>query len=403
MSSEPVIRVENLGKCYQIYDRPRDRLLQMLYRGRKQFFRDFWALRDISFNLAQGETLGVVGRNGAGKSTLLQLICGTLNPSTGCCAVRGRVSALLELGAGFNPEFTGRENIYLSALVVGMTRREIDARLEEIIDFSGIETFIEQPVKTYSSGMYVRLAFAVAAHLDPEILIVDEVLAVGDAEFQKKCLGKMGDVATEGRTVLFVSHNMAAIQKLCKESLLLKNGKISFHGDVNECVFKYLEGSINPNRNLKIKDHIESSNSNIHIEYIVINESQIDYVEIGPNSTFIDIKIVGKLKEPFKFDIEGRLFDRYDQPLAFYSPGHQTGLIHTFQEGEFIIHRKIRLPDNMNRGEYYLSLWLVHSGVESWVSIPHAVKLNVLGTPTKTGKIFDYDNGAGWLLLKGLD
>ncbi|NLC71287.1 MAG: ABC transporter ATP-binding protein [Desulfuromonadaceae bacterium] len=225
MSSEPVIRVENLGKCYQIYDRPRDRLLQMLYRGRKQFFRDFWALRDISFNLAQGETLGVVGRNGAGKSTLLQLICGTLNPSTGCCAVRGRVSALLELGAGFNPEFTGRENIYLSALVVGMTRREIDARLEEIIDFSGIETFIEQPVKTYSSGMYVRLAFAVATCVDPDILVIDEALSVGDGNFSRKSFDRIMALKNRGTTVLFCSHSLYQVDAFCDRALWLDQGR----------------------------------------------------------------------------------------------------------------------------------------------------------------------------------
>ena len=201
------------------------------------------ALDDVSFTVQQGEVLGIIGRNGAGKSTLLKILSRVTAPTTGAVKVKGRIASLLEVGTGFHPELTGRENIYLNGAIFGMTRAEVTRKLDEIIDFSGVEKYIDTPVKRYSSGMYVRLAFAVAAHLDPEILIVDEVLAVGDAEFQKKCLGKMGDVAGEGRTVLFVSHNMASIQNLCSTSILLKDGSISHIGPTEQVIESYI-GSI---------------------------------------------------------------------------------------------------------------------------------------------------------------
>ncbi len=183
-----------------------------------------WALKDVSFSVEQGEILGIIGRNGAGKSTLLKILSEVTAPTRGEVKIKGRIASLLEVGTGFHPELTGRENIYLNGAILGMSRQEIRSKFDEIVDFSGVEQFIDTPVKRYSSGMYVRLAFAVAAHLEPEILLVDEVLAVGDAQFQKKCLGKMGDVASEGRTVLFVSHNMIAIQSLCQRTLWLESG-----------------------------------------------------------------------------------------------------------------------------------------------------------------------------------
>ena len=239
MSSEPVICVENLGKCYQIYDKPRDRLLQMLYRGRRQYYREFWALRDVSFTLGQGETLGIIGRNGAGKSTLLQLVCGTLHPTTGRCSVRGRVAALLELGAGFNPEFTGKENVYLSAEVMGLTYREIDDRYEDIVHFSGIGDFIDQPVKTYSSGMYVRLAFSVAIHVDPDILVVDEALSVGDGDFARKSFDRIMAMKAVGKTILFCSHALYQVEVFCDRVLWLDQGRCVMQGVPSEAVSRY--------------------------------------------------------------------------------------------------------------------------------------------------------------------
>lgn len=201
----------------------------------------FWALKDISFEVAEGEVVGVIGKNGAGKSTLLKVLSRITEPTEGTATLKGRLGSLLEVGTGFHPELTGRENVYLSGAILGMKRREIDAKFDEIIEFSGIEKFIDTPAKRYSSGMYVRLGFAVAAHLDPEILFIDEVLAVGDAQFQKKCIGKMNDIAGSGRTILFVSHNMAAVSSLCSRVIVIDEGRIVFNGDTEEGIAKYLE------------------------------------------------------------------------------------------------------------------------------------------------------------------
>ncbi|MCK9174507.1 MAG: ABC transporter ATP-binding protein, partial [Desulforhopalus sp.] len=211
MSSDAAITVENLSKCYQIYDKPGDRLKQMIMRGRRHYYKEFWALRDVSFTIGRGETVGIVGQNGCGKSTLLQMVCGTLNPTEGKCQTRGRIAALLELGSGFNPEFTGRENVYMNGSVLGLTSAEIDSRFADIADFANIGDFIEQPVKTYSSGMMVRLAFAVAINVDPEILIVDEALAVGDELFQRKCFSRLEEIRRKGATILFVSHSVGVV------------------------------------------------------------------------------------------------------------------------------------------------------------------------------------------------
>src|SRR5207247_905772 len=240
--SDIAIRVENLSKRYEIgaakrrHDTLRDQLadgLKALFRNKgqpRQRKESIWALKDVSFEIKHGEVVGFIGRNGAGKSTLLKILSRITEPTAGHAEVRGRVGSLLEVGTGFHHELTGRENIYLNGAILGMKKAEIDRKFDEIVDFSGVEKFIDTPVKHYSSGMHVRLAFAVAAHLEPEILLVDEVLAVGDAAFQKKCLGKMGDVAKKGRTVLFVSHNMAAVTRLCPKAILLDNGSIALSG-----------------------------------------------------------------------------------------------------------------------------------------------------------------------------
>lgn len=232
MSSEPIITASGLGKCYHIYDTPRDRLLQMLFRGRRTYYREFWALRDVSFTVHPGEVLGIVGKNGAGKSTLLQLVCGTLNPTSGSVTVRGRIAALLELGAGFNPEFTGRENVFLSAAVMGLSHEETEARYQEIVAFSGIgDEFIDQPVKTYSSGMYVRLAFSVAASVDPDILIIDEALSVGDGEFARKSFDRIMQLRAKGATILFCSHSMYHIEAICNRAIWLDRGTAVMYGE----------------------------------------------------------------------------------------------------------------------------------------------------------------------------
>jgi len=250
--SEIAIKVEHLGKRYKIgkqrvrYKSLRESLVSALsvplrrLQGQSDKEDTIWALQDVSFEIKQGEVVGIIGRNGAGKSTLLKILSRITKPTTGRAEIYGRVGSLLEVGTGFHPELTGRENIYLNGAILGMTRREIDRKFDEIVAFSEMEQFLDTPVKHYSSGMYVRLAFAVAAHLEPEILVVDEVLAVGDAQFQKKCLGKMGDVAQSGRTVLFVSHNMAAIQRLCEYSIWLDNGRIMMFGNTPHVLDSYL-------------------------------------------------------------------------------------------------------------------------------------------------------------------
>src|SRR4051812_9721885 len=257
---EPIIRVENLGKRYRIRHAQEGRgryqsLRDVLANGARSLAsrltrsapsktsfpatEDFWALKDVSFDVQQGEVIGIIGRNGAGKSTLLKILSRITEPTTGRVTLNGRVASLLEVGTGFHPELTGRENIYLNGSILGMKRGEIDRKFDEIVAFSEVEQFLDMPVKRYSSGMYVRLAFGVAAHLDPEILVVDEVLAVGDAEFQRKCLGKMSDVAKNGRTVLFVSHSMAAVRAICRSGIMLANGRVVARGHIDEVVDEY--------------------------------------------------------------------------------------------------------------------------------------------------------------------
>jgi len=225
MSSDIAICVTNLCKIYQIYDKPQDRLKQSLWRGRKQFYREFKALDDVSFEVKKGETVGIIGRNGSGKSTLLQIICGTLASTSGTSEVNGRVAALLELGAGFNPEFSGRENVYMNAIILGLTKEEVDTKYDEIVAFADIGDFIEQPVRTYSSGMLVRLAFSVAINVDPQILIIDEALSVGDELFQRKCFSRIEVIKNSGATILFVSHSGSTVVELCDRAVLLDSGK----------------------------------------------------------------------------------------------------------------------------------------------------------------------------------
>lgn len=270
MTKDIGIRADALGKKYRIgqefkpYTALRDVLATSLHkfgrttrdslRGRRIVSRDaveeFWALKDVSFEVERGDVLGIIGRNGAGKSTLLKILSRITEPSEGRVEITGRLASLLEVGTGFHPELTGRENIYLNGAILGMSRKEIAQKLEEIVSFSGVEKFLDMPVKRYSSGMYVRLAFSVAAHLEPDILIVDEVLAVGDVEFQKKCLGKLGDVAGQGRTVLFVSHNMAALAKLCTKGILLQGGRASEILPIAELVKSYLRSAQDESREL---------------------------------------------------------------------------------------------------------------------------------------------------------
>ena len=282
--SDKVIRVENLGKKYIIGHQKRERytaLRDVLADGAKSLGRqilkpfgermpdpgteEFWALKDVSFEIKQGDRVCIIGRNGAGKSTLLKILSRITEPTTGRVAIKGRVASLLEVGTGFHPELTGRENIYLNGAILGMSKAEIKSKFDEIVAFSEVEKFLDTPVKRYSSGMYVRLAFAVAAHLEPEILVVDEVLAVGDAKFQKKCLGKMGEVATQGRTVLFVSHQMSAIENLCSRTIVLRFGEVSFDGNTKSAVNYYLKDLEEHTKNIKFAELKRSGTGELQI------------------------------------------------------------------------------------------------------------------------------------------
>lgn len=247
-SNNLAIQVRGLNKCYHLYDAPRDRLKQFIFprvrhlvgQPSKQYFREFWALKDVSFEVKKGETVGIIGRNGSGKSTLLQIICGTLTPTSGTIETNGRIAALLELGSGFNPEFTGRENIYMNAAVLGLSKEEVDNRFDNIAAFADIGAFIEQPVKIYSTGMYVRLAFSVIAHVDAEILVVDEALSVGDAVFTQKCMRFIRSFQEHG-TLIFVSHDTGAVQNLCKRGIWLVNGQIQKIGASKNVAEAYLQ------------------------------------------------------------------------------------------------------------------------------------------------------------------
>lgn len=259
MSSDPnmmlesradlAIDVNGLGKCYRIYERPSHRLMQGLMRGRKSYFREFWALRGVDLQVRRGQTVGIVGRNGSGKSTLLQMLAGTLSPSEGRVQVRGRVAALLELGSGFNPDFTGRENIYLNASILGLSRSEVDNHLDDILSFADIGEFVEQPIRNYSSGMVMRLAFAVQAQVQPQVLIVDEALAVGDAKFQAKCFARLKQLKQDGVAILLVTHSTDQIVQHCDHALLLDSGRAVCAGKSRDVVNRYLDllfGSENP-------------------------------------------------------------------------------------------------------------------------------------------------------------
>ena len=285
MSSEIAIKVDHLSKCYHIYDKPSDRLLQMFTRSRKQYYREFWALKDVSFEIKKGETVGIIGRNGSGKSTLLQMICGTLNPTIGSIQTHGRIAALLELGSGFNPEFTGRENVYMNASVLGLTNQEIDSRFDDIVAFADIGEFIGQPVKTYSSGMAVRLAFAVQAVVEPDIFVVDEALAVGDEKFQRKCFARLEDLKSRGSSILFVSHSPESIIELCDKTLLLDHGSRLMFSSAHNAIRAYQKLIYAPieEQNRLVQEYRATDQLNGNIESV----SQVE-LTIVPNECPFD-------------------------------------------------------------------------------------------------------------------
>ena len=363
----PIISVQNLGKKYILSHQSKERytaLRDVMVNGAKRFshklrhpfaipendptHEEFWALKDISFDIQQGDRVGIIGRNGAGKSTLLKILSRITDPTVGQIKIRGRVASLLEVGTGFHPELTGRENIYLNGAILGMGKAEIKKKFDEIVAFAEVEKFLDTPVKRYSSGMYVRLAFAVAAHLEPETLIVDEVLAVGDAQFQKKCLGKMEEVGKQGRTVLFVSHNMAMISNLCQKGIVLEAGQLTFQGQISEAVLKYYKGG---EKNDRANRAFESKTA-------VLLGAELLGVGNSLDVTIHD-ELVIRMKYKIKRQVEGKCvpnfhFSSSDGGRIFVSNAER---VIAMPPGEYFA--DCTIPGNLlNEGAYFVGLAL---------------------------------------------
>jgi len=377
--NEGIIKAGNLGKKYRIshqrsgmrYVALRDVLTQ---RARNLFVRDrapgpdqedFWALKDVSFEVQPGDKVGVIGRNGAGKSTLLKLLSRITEPSAGRIEIRGRVASLLEVGTGFHPELTGRENIFLNGAILGMGRQEIKRKFDEIVAFSEVEKFLDTPVKRYSSGMYVRLAFAVAAHLEPEILLIDEVLAVGDAQFQKKCLGKMDEVSRgQGRTILFVSHNMAAVKALCGRAIWLENGMIRKCGEAGQTIEEYLEFFSGEKKVTDISRKKRESKCTLRAKITKITLTSGGSV----NPEFLDSKGTAAVRlkvmasAPVRCSAQLIIADEF-QPISLIDSGTMHGRMYNLPEGESEVECRIG-PFNLYGGKYKLKCGLTVPGQE---------------------------------------
>ncbi|MFH1021258.1 MAG: ABC transporter ATP-binding protein [Pseudomonadota bacterium] len=397
MSFEPSVRLDALGKCYHIYATPRDRLLQMLWRGRRRLYREFWALRDVNFQVMPGEVVGVIGSNGSGKSTLLQMVCGTVSPTSGEVTVRGRVAALLELGAGFNPEFTGRENVFLSAAVTGLTQKEISACYEDIVEFSGIRDFIDQPVKTYSSGMYVRLAFSVAISVDPDILVIDEALSVGDGEFARKSFDRIMALKNAGKTILFCSHSMYQVEAICNRAIWLEKGNVVMAGPVSEVTSRYVD-KLDAGRNASSPVTgrgavLENAGGNTGTARIVAVEAAVDGVS-GPTLYAQSMKS------------EVSVLIRFASDPALPAPGVSVGI--STQDGRgvssvFSCHEGVVLERQADgsgavevifpaipllKGEYHLSVFLgCENGIHCYDQAIHLTTLKVAQSGLEQGLV----------------
>lgn len=388
---EPSILVENLSKKYNIgltqqrYDTLRDQLVDIISSPFKQRNKNgevgtFWALKDVSFEVMQGEVLGIIGRNGAGKSTLLKLLSRITEPTSGRAVINGRVGSLLEVGTGFHPELTGRENVFLNGAILGMQRSEINRKFDEIVAFAEISKFLDTPVKRYSSGMYVRLAFAVAAHLEPEILLVDEVLAVGDIEFQKKCLGKMDDVAKLGRTVLFVSHNMNAIQRLCTETIFIDKGEMVEKGPTREVVSRYISSNF---YSTAPKDIIDLEDS----DRVGSGEAYFDAISYQSPREEIGFKPYSNGPVEFSLFIESdssrsvssvavTIFDQYGTKLV---NADSVSLGRSIELKKGRNHLTIRIDRlHLNPGVYIVGLWMAKSSGNVLDQIYSAIRIDVV-------------------------
>ena len=378
--SDTIIKVENLSKSYllkhqnkQSYSTLRDEIAGFLKAKDKGVSKSdelFWALNDVSFDVKQGDRVGVIGRNGAGKSTLLKVLSRIVAPTKGRITIDGRIASLLEVGTGFHPELSGRENVFLNGAILGMSKAEIARKFDEIVAFAEVEKFLDTPVKRYSSGMYVRLAFAVAAHLEPEILIVDEVLAVGDAEFQKKCLGKMKDVSGQGRTVLFVSHNMSAIQNLCDKGIYLKKGEVQLAGDADKVIQAYLKASTELHA-IQLADRKDrKGNGFIHFDQVKLKDSngnEVQALQCGKDG-IIEISFSRKPGENINnLHVALGIDDDYGQRIMQLNNEASNGLFTNFSASANTI--QIHIPKvPLKSGSYSFALYsTVNNEIADWI------------------------------------
>lgn len=355
-------------------------------RTQKGNSRFVWALRDINFKVEQGDVVGIVGKNGAGKSTLLKILSRVTSPTTGDIKIKGRIASLLEVGTGFHPEMTGRENIFMNGSIMGMTKSEIRSKFDEIVDFAGVAKYVDTPVKRYSSGMMVRLGFAIAAHLEPEILVVDEVLAVGDAEFQKKAIGKMQDVSKgEGRTVLFVSHNMSAVRSLCTRGVMLKNGMIDFMGSIPDTLDHYLKADDGVQQE-KILGNIQWIKKGLVIHKIEINGTDEAVSTITSKQEYLDVHIEAETTDDLIYDVMFIFKNKDGMPMACYANGHYYGEINHQSAGRFTIDKCIVLPKILNKGILKVDMYFHHPMVEFQLKAPSCCTLECEGFQSEFGK-----------------
>lgn len=416
---KPIIKIQNVSKQYRLgligtgtlsndlkrwyynirgKEDPFLKIGEVNDRAHKGDSNYVWALKDINLDIKPGEVVGIIGKNGAGKSTLLKILSKVTGPTTGSIQFDGRIGSLLEVGTGFHPELTGRENVFLNGAILGMTKKEIRSKIDEIIDFSGCERYIDTPVKRYSSGMTVRLGFAVAAHLEPEILVVDEVLAVGDAEFQKKAIGKMQDVSrNDGRTVLFVSHNMNAVKRLCTRGVVVEKGSIGFDGETDEAIDYYLNENESFDTSI-ITSNISHCDPRLRIENIRINGNNESYVRLDSGVSVLELDVEGEVAEEMVLTVEIQIYDTNNNRLLFFSPGHLYGEIKKYPKGRFSIHESIQLPENITAGMFWIDLSLTHPNVSRALKAPHCCQLETKGLITQSG-YFEY-NQRGLLFLE---
>ena len=362
-----------------------------------------WALRDIDFKVEQGDVVGIIGKNGAGKSTLLKLLSNITSPTTGEISYEGRIASLLEVGTGFHPEMTGRENIYMNGAIMGMTREEITRKLDEIVDFAGCVRYIDTPVKRYSSGMTVRLGFAIAAFLEPEILVVDEVLAVGDAEFQKKAIGKMKDVSQgDGRTVLFVSHNMQSIKSLCKTGILLENGCMTRVGMIDEVVDDYLTKTAGNDENgFNLDSGVIYDSKNIKVKSVLINGANNYNISLDKNRMLrIDLSV--EVSTPVHAYLVINIMSD-ERVIAGFSSAAVMNHVYVYESGEFIMSESVELPANLTNGDYDLRIKVLDRYTGLLISIPRLAKLTKNDFYSEfTNMQFTHSN-SGYFVLRGLE